>query len=129
MAHSPNVNEDYLLKQIYSGQPAILPETKAIIDAQYLREHILEFGSAASSANPRRAPRWEIRNAIFEKQLDLQDGCRSGGGSLPALEFMNCEFKAGFYADGAKIERLKFKGCVFMANENVEGVGLTVAPG
>src|SRR6266403_4115156 len=132
MAHSPNANETYLLEQIYSGQPGTLPETKAIIDAQYLREHILEFGSAASSANPRRAPRWLIHNAIFEEQLDLQDGCRSGGGSLPALEFVNCEFKAGFCADGAKIERLTFKGCVFVANETAdtsEGVGVTIAPG
>jgi hypothetical protein len=80
----------------------------------------LEINSDVSGDQRRHAPRWEIHNAVFVEQLNLQDGCRPGGGFLPALEFVNCEFKNGFCADGAKIERVKFKNCMLVAKETLE---------
>ena len=127
MFYVPGVNETLLLDQIYSGLPGKLPN-KARICAPYLREFILEIGSAALSFSTHGAVRWEIHNAIFFEELDLRDGCRSGGGFLPALEFVNCEFNAGFCADGAKIERLVFRECIFTADETaavVESSGST----
>ncbi len=129
MAHSPNANERSLLDQIYDGQVGILPFQRAPISAPFLREHILEINSTASSGHSGRAVRWVIHNAIFAEELDLRDGCRPGGGSLPALEFVNCKFNAGFCADGARIERVRFEKCVFVANENAEDFGLSVEHG
>src|ERR1700681_2171343 len=119
ITHIPNSDETYLLNEIYMGRAAVLPN-RTVISPQFLREHILEINSDVSGDQRRHAPRWEIHNAVFVEQLNLQDGCRPGGGFLPALEFVNCEFKNGFCADGAKIERVKFKNCMLVAKETLE---------
>jgi hypothetical protein len=127
ITHVPNSDETYLLDQIYNGQAAILPHApnKTIISAEFLREHILEINSDVSRDQRRHVAGWEVQNAIFAEQLNLQDGCRPGG-SLPALEFLNCEFKNGFCADGARIERVKFKNCLFVAEEKPENTASSV---
>ena len=120
MAHVPDVNETKLLQDVYGGKPCKFdPNNKPYIDAPYLCEHILEI-PAQASGNPGRAVRWEIHNAVFAGRFDLRDGCRAGGGSLPALEFVACEFQEGFCADGAKLERLVFLDCRFVAPETAE---------
>jgi hypothetical protein len=80
ITHVPNSDETYLLDQIYNGQAAILPHApnRTIISAEFLREHILEINSDVSRDQRRHAARREAHNAIFAKQLNLQDGCRPG---------------------------------------------------
>jgi hypothetical protein len=108
-----------LLQHVYAGKRCEFDaKNKPVIDALSLCEQIM--GATQSNASSKCVVRWEIHNAIFAGQLDLRDGCRCGGGFLPAMEFVNCEFRAGFFADGAKIERLKFENCRFVAVENAE---------
>lgn len=112
-------NEAFLLDLIYNGRPGVLPEDKKAIDAAYLLKHILEIDSPEHG----RAIRWEIHNAIFAEEFDLRDGCRRGGGPLPALVFVNCEFKAGFSAQGGRMERLSFDGCRFTCADDPDKSG------
>lgn len=121
-ANGTHANEIFLLDLIYSGKPGVLPDDKRDIDAAYLRKHILEISSPDSSDH-RRAIKWEVHNAIFAQEFDLRDGCRHGGGPLPALAFVNCEFKSGFYAQGGRMEGLSFDGCRFTCADD------TAAPG
>ncbi len=117
MAQELNEEEKYLLEQVYSGKPAIF-NVKTIIDAPFLREHILELAPDALANDRQRSwLRWVIHKAIFTKELDLSDGRRSGGGSLPAIEFHDCDFQWGFCANGAHIDRLFFNNCNFTSDE------------
>lgn len=67
-------------------------------------------------------PRIVLYNVVFDENVDLRDGRTPSGGPLPALEFHNCEFKKGFCADGARLERLMFRCCHFTAQEDVDSV-------
>lgn len=117
MAQELNENEKYLLQQVDSGEPAIF-DVETHIDTRFLREHILELVPGAHAHDGQRSClRWVIHNAVFTKQLDLSDGRRSGGGSLPAIEFHACDFQGGFCADGAHIDRLFFNHCRFTSDE------------
>jgi hypothetical protein len=114
--------EEVLLRRVYSGKACVF-EGKPVIDAAFVCKHILGLDAAQTGAGSPCAIRWEIQNAIFAGEFNLCDGCRCGGGFLPALEFVNCEFQSGFWADGAKIERLRFKDCLFTAPETATMVG------
>ena len=122
MAAELNEQEKYLLQQVYSGKSAAF-KTPAIIDTVFLRNHILELADhAAADDSQRCSVRWVIEKAIFTEQLDLSDGRRCGGGSLPAIEFHTCEFRGGFCADGAHIDRLFFNNCRFTADEQLRNL-------
>lgn len=117
MTRQPNDQEKRLLEEVYSGKPAIF-DVETIIDAQFLREHILELTPEDCADDRQRSSlRWIIHRAVFTEPLDLNDGRRSGGGSLPALEFHDCDFNAGFCANGAHIDRLLFDGCKFTSDD------------
>jgi hypothetical protein len=107
---------ELLLQRVYSGKACVF-EGKPVIDAAFVCKHILGLNAAQTGAGSQCVIRWEIHNAIFAGEFNLFDGCRCGGGFLPALEFVSCEFQSGFWADGAKIERLRFKDCLFTAPE------------
>lgn len=113
---------ELLLGRVYSGKACVF-EGKPVIDAAFVCKHILGLDAAQAGASSRCVIRWEIHNAIFAGEFNLFDGCRCGGGFLPALEFVSCEFQSGFWADGAKIERLRFKDCLFTAPETATMVG------
>ena len=79
-----------------------------VIPAKGLRRLILQqHGSAAHCV------RWEIKGATIDETLDLHGGRLAGGGALAPLRFVSGTFKAGFRADGAHLESLRFEGCVF----------------
>lgn len=110
-------DEQYLLDQVEHGQDVEF-KNKTNISARFLRDHILEIAGTEIGASPRQGcPRWVIHNAAFAEQLDLSDGRRSGGAPLPAIEFHGCEFRRGFIANGARVDRLLFDGCAFTSDE------------
>jgi hypothetical protein len=114
----------FLLQQVYSGKACVFEkERKPVIDAAFVCKHILGLDAAQTNASSRCVIQWEIHNAIFAGEFNLFDGCQCGGGFLPALEFVCCGFQSGFWADGAKIERLRFKDCLFPAPETATTVG------
>ncbi len=53
---------------------------------------------------------WIIKGASFLGTVDLSD---SSGGTLPAIEFEDCDFPQGFTADNSSFIRLTFRGCNF----------------
>jgi hypothetical protein len=57
--------------------------------------------------------RWHIRGASFTGQVNLSDCKHISGGELPALDFEDCSFPKGFYADDTTIRRLSFSRCRF----------------
>lgn len=112
----------FLIQHVYSGQACVF-EGKPILDAAFVCKHILGLDAVHTAAGSRCAIRWEIHNAIFAGEFNLFDGCQCGGGFLPALDFVNCEFQSGFWADGAKIQRLRFKDCLFTTPETTSMIG------
>ncbi len=119
MAQGLSRDEQWLFEQIYAGKNAAFA-TNTIIDSGVLRDHILELDEQGRSAGQRGSLRWVIENAEFSEQVDLSDGRRAGGGALPAIEFHLCKFHAGFCADGAQLDRLMFRDCLFVADETAE---------
>jgi hypothetical protein len=53
---------------------------------------------------------WIIKGASFSGTVDLSD---SSGGTLPAIEFEDCDFPQGFIADNSSFIRLTFRRCNF----------------
>jgi hypothetical protein len=62
--------------------------------------------------DPAQVHRWQISGVTIEGSLDLRDARLPSGSPLPSLEFLDCTFEEGIWADGAHLERLHLSNCV-----------------
>ena len=102
-----------VLQCVFNGEEAVLPSRtplEATLLVQYLTRQRISHDSEGKEQS---ALRWVLRNAVFDSTFNLKDLRRSDGNYLPALEFISCEFRNGFCADGAAINRLSFDNCTF----------------
>jgi hypothetical protein len=80
--------------------------TDTVIDRTVLRGHIVGLAEEdQNNAGPVTGP-CIVHRPEFWGPFDLSDGTQASGGSLPAIEFVECRFHAGFCADGADLERI-----------------------
>lgn len=68
-------------------------------------------GFEPADFEPAQCFRWDIRGLRIEGCLDLRDARLPSGGALAALEFYECTFENGVWADGAYAQRLHLSGC------------------
>jgi hypothetical protein len=61
---------------------------------------------------PAQVHRWQISGVTIEGPLDLRDARLPSGSPLPSLEFVDCTFEQGIWADGAHLERLHLSRCL-----------------
>lgn len=115
MLPSLNGSESRLLEAVRVGQEADLTGLPDAVRSEVFRFILLGLPDPALPSSPaaEQFHRCVIRGARFDSRINLRDGRSRDGGSLPALEFVNCTLTDGLNADGAHFNRLRFENCRF----------------